>query len=150
MIISCILADSPAAAQSFPTCSLSPTSVNLSAGGTGSTVLTVQTAEASTTALLIHTQMKLLGLSGGGTVLAGLLLLGIPARRRRWTAMMVLVWIVAAAGAIGCSGSGGSNSGSGGSTTPATSAGTYTFQVTGTDSSNSSITTTTSVAVTVQ
>jgi len=91
--------------------------------------------------------MKLLSL-GGGTILAGLLLLGVPARRRRWLRMIVLLGIVVGAGAIGCGGS--SNPGSGGSTTPATTAGTYTFHVTGTDSSNSSITATTSVAVTVQ
>ena len=150
MNMSCLLTNSPTGALSLPTCSLSPTGVSISAGGTGSTMLTVQTTEASTTALLIRKQMKLLGLGGGGTVLAGLFLLGVPSRRRRWMAMMGLVWMVAAAGAIGCGGSGGANSGSGGSTTPATSAGTYTFQVTGTDSSNSSITATTSVAVTVQ
>ncbi|MBB5062450.1 choice-of-anchor D domain-containing protein [Granulicella mallensis] len=149
MNMSCQLVNSPAGALSSPTCSLSPTSVNLSAGGTATTVLTVKTTAASTTALLIHTQMKLLG-AGGGAVLAGLFLIGVPTRRRRWTAMMMMVWLVVAAGAIGCGGSGGSNSGSGGSSTPATSTGTYTFQVTGTDSSNSSITAKTSVSVTVQ
>jgi hypothetical protein len=147
MKMSCTLAGSPTGAQSLPTCSLSPTTVNIAAGGAGSTTLTVRTTAASTTALLAPLRMKLLSL-GGGTILAGLLLLGVPARRRRWLRMIVLLGIVVGAGAIGCGGS--SNPGSGGSTTPATTAGTYTFHVTGTDSSNSSITATTSVAVTVQ
>jgi len=150
MNMSCRLTNQPAGSLSLPTCSLSPTGVSLSAGGTGSMMLTVQTTAASTTALLMHKQMKLLGLGGGGTVLAGLLFLGFPGRRRRWMAMIGLLWMVAVAGTMGCGGSGGSNSGSGGSTVSATSAGTYTFQVTGSDSLNSSVTTTTSVAVTVQ
>ncbi len=149
MKMSCLLTNSPPGALSLPTCSLSPNSVSLSAGGTGSTILTVQTTAASTTALLMHKQ-QLLGLGGGGTLLAGLFLLGFPARRRRRLAMIGLVWMVAVAGIVGCGGGGGSNSGSGGSTTSATSAGTYTFQVTASDSSNASITTTTSVAVPVQ
>jgi hypothetical protein len=62
---------------------------------------------------------------------------------------MVLLWIVVAAGAIGCGG-GGSNSGSGGSSIPATTAGTYRFSVTGADSANSNITASASVAVVVQ
>jgi hypothetical protein len=93
--------------------------------------------------------MNLLGL-GGGTILAGLLLIGVPTRRRRWMEMIVLLWVLGTASAIGCGGSGGSSSGSGGSSIPATTAGTYTIQVTGTDSSNASITATTSVAVIVQ
>jgi trimeric autotransporter adhesin len=150
MNMSCILASSPAGALSLPTCSLSPTSVNIPAGGTGSIVLTVQTTAASSTALLTPTRMKLLGLGGSGTILAGLLLVGVPTRRRRWMAMMVLLWIVAAAGVIGCGSGGASNSGSGGSSIPATTAGAYRFTVAGTDSANSSITASTSVAVTVQ
>jgi hypothetical protein len=156
MNMSCTLTSSPAGAQSLPTCSLSPTSVKITTGGNGSTMLTVKTTAASTTALLAPTRMSLPGL-GGGTVLAGLLLLGFPARRRRWMAMMVLLWIAMAGGAIGCgggsssnSGSGGSSIGSSGSSVPATTAGTYTFALTGVDSANSDVTTSTSVAVTVQ
>jgi hypothetical protein len=155
MNVSCTLVSSPAGAQSLPTCSLNPTSVKITTGGTGSTVLTVQTTAASTSALLAPTWMKLFSL-GGGTVLAGLLL-GVPARGRRWMPMLILLWIVVAGGVLGCSGggsstsgSGGSNSGSGGSSTPATTAGAYRFALTGVDSANSGITSSTSVAVTVQ
>ncbi len=149
MKMSCTLASSPSGAQSLPTCSLNPTTVNIAAAGTGSTTLTVQTTAVSNTALLEPRRMKLFGL-GGGTILAGVLLVGVPARRRRWMGMIVLLWGVVAASAVGCGGGGGTNSGSGGSTTPATTAGTYAFQITGTDSSNSSITAATTVVVTVQ
>jgi hypothetical protein len=149
MKMSCTLTGSPSGAQSLPTCSLNPTTMNITTGGTGSTTLTVQTTAASTTALLVPVRMKLLGL-GGGTILAGLFLIGVPTRRRRWMEMIVLLWVLVTASAIGCGGSGGSSSGSGGASIPATTAGTYTIQVTGTDSSNASITATTSVAVIVQ
>lgn len=149
MNMSCTLVSSPTGAQSLPTCSLSPTSVNIAAGGTGSTILTVKTTAASTTALLAPARMNLLGL-GSGTIVAGLLLVAIPTRRRRWVAMMVVLWFVVAAGAIGCGGGGGSNPGPGGSSIPATSAGTYRFTVTGADSADTSMTTFTSVDVTVQ
>jgi hypothetical protein len=150
MNMSCTLVSSPTNAQSLPTCSLSPASVTIATGGNGASVLTVQTTAASNTALLRPTRVRLLGLGGGGTILAGLLLLGIPARRRRWMAMIVLLWAVVAAGAIGCGGGGESNSGSGGSSIPATTAGTYTFKVTGTDSSNQAVTIATSISMTVQ
>jgi hypothetical protein len=151
MKMSCTLAGSPTGAQSPPTCSMNPTTINIATGGTGATTLTVQTTAASNAALLEPMRMKLFGL-GGGTILAGLLLVGIPDRRRRWMGMIVLLWVVVAVSAIGCGGGGSSssNSGSGGSTTPATTAGTYTFQIAGTDSSNSNITATTTVAVAVQ
>jgi hypothetical protein len=77
--------------------------VTITSGGNGTTVFTVQTTAASSTAMLAPTMMKLLGL-GGGTILAGLLMIGVPARKRRWMALMVLLWIVVSAGAIGCGG----------------------------------------------
>ncbi|GGG88162.1 hypothetical protein GCM10011585_35290 [Edaphobacter dinghuensis] len=156
MNMSCTLVGSPAGAQSLPTCSLNPTSVKIATGGTGATVLTVQTKAASTTALIAPTRMNLFGF-GGGTILAGLFLIGVPARRRRWMPMLALLLIVVVAGVVGCagsdssnSGSGGSGSGPGGSSIPATTAGTYTFTLTGVDSANSSITTSANAVVIVQ
>jgi len=156
MNLSCALVGSPAGAQTLPTCSLNPTSVKITTGGTGSTVLTVQTKAASTAARLVPSGMNLFGL-GGGTVLAGLLMIGVPARGRRRMTMLALLWIVVVAGVVGCGGggssssnSGGSNSGSGGSSIPATTAGTYTFTLTGVDSADSSITTSTNVVISVQ
>lgn len=163
MNMSCALVGSPAGAQSLPTCSLNPASVKIATAGTGATVLTVQTKAASTTALITPSRMNLFCF-GGGTMLAGLFLIGVPTRRRRWMPMLALLLIVVVAGVVGCAGSGGSNSGSdgsgsgsdgsgsgsGGSSIPATTAGTYTFTVTGVDSVNSSITTSANVVVIVQ
>lgn len=156
MNMSCALVGSPVGAQSLPTCSLNPTSVKVAAGGTGATVLTVQTKAASTAALIAPSRMNLFGF-GGGTILAGLLLIGVPARRRRWMPMLALLLIIVVAGVVGCAGggssnagSGGSGSGSNGSSIPATTAGTYAFTLTGVDSANSSITTSANAVVIVQ
>ena len=149
MNLTCALASSPTGAQSQPTCSLNPASVTLTAGGNGTSILTVKTTAASTSALAQPFEHNLWKLGGGRTVLAALLLFGIPSRRRRWMSMMVVLWIIAAVGLSACGG-GGSGTSGGGSTTPATTAGNYTFTVTGTDATNSKITTSTNVTVTVQ
>ena len=92
-------------------------------------------------------QKELAGL-GLGAVLAFLLLLGIPARRRSWRQMLgVLMLFAALAGLSSCS-SGGSGGGSGPSD-PGTTAGTYTFtvQATGTPTVTPAVTTTFTVVV---
>ena len=48
--VTCALTASPTGAQSLPTCSMNPTSVPLTSGGTGTSTLTVQTTAAVTTA----------------------------------------------------------------------------------------------------
>ena len=156
MNLSCTLVNSPTGAKSLPTCSLNPTSVKIAAGGTGATVLTVQTKAASTAALIAPSRMNLFGF-GSGTILAGLFLIGVPIRRRRWMPMLALLLFVAVAGVVGCAGNGSSNSGSGssgsgsgGSGIPATSPGTYTFTLTGVDSANPSITTSANAVIIVQ
>jgi hypothetical protein len=75
---------------------------------------------------------------------------GMPSRRR-WASLLVLLWSIAVAGAIGCSG--GSTQGTPSPThtsIPATTAGSYTFAVTGTDTANSNITTSGNVTITVR
>lgn len=148
MNVTCSLTTSPAGAQSLPTCSLNPASLNMTSGGSGSTMITVKTTAASTTGQITPNAKKLFGL-GGATILAGLLLIGVPGRFRRAFSVMVLLGFVALAGISGCGG-GSSNAGSGGSTTPATTAGTYKFTVTATDSVNSTVSASATVAVTVQ
>jgi hypothetical protein len=133
---------------SLPTCGLSPAAVTLISGGNATTVFTVNTTAASTTALNRPAGTNLWRLGGGGAALAALLFFGIPARRRRWITMIALLMAVIAFGAIGCGGHGSSSSS--GSSTPATTAGNYTFAITGTDSVNAKITTSTAVTVTVQ
>jgi hypothetical protein len=151
MNMSCTLVASPNGAQSLPACSLSPVPVKIAAGGTGSTVLTVQTTGSSAATNVVPSPMNLFGL-GGGTILAGLLLIGVPARGRRWMVIPVLLWVFVVTGASGCGGGGNSNSGSGpgGASVPPTTAGTYTFTITGVDSANSSITSSINLTLTVQ
>jgi hypothetical protein len=146
--LTCTLSTSPSGAQSLPTCNLNPASVTLAPGRSGTTVFTVNSTAASTTALAHPSQRNLLGMGGGGFVVAAVLILGVP-RRRRWLSWAVLLWAIAFAGTTGCGG-GSSSSTTISSSTPATTAGSYTFTVTGTDSVNSKITVSTNVNVTVQ
>jgi len=68
--------------------------------------------------------------AGGGAVLAFLVFLGIPARRRSWRSMLGLLVLMTALGSLAACGGGGGGGGGGGN--PGTMAGTYTFTVTGT------------------
>lgn len=149
--LGCTLTQSPSGAKSTPTCTISPASVALTAGGSGTSTLTIHTTAAST-ALLQPERGRMWGLGLGGPVLAIVLFLGIPIRRRRWLSMFVLLVGVALIGGIGCGGGGGSSTGGGGggTTTPATTAGDYTFTITAADSTNSSTTATATVVVTVK
>jgi sugar lactone lactonase YvrE len=144
--MACVLATSPAGAQDLPTCSLSPASVTLAAGGSGTTQLTVTTTASSVSVLARPSRQNLWGL-GGGAVLAALMMFGIPLRRSRWLSMLALIAVVAVAGMVGC---GGGKPSTPPVTNPGTTAGAYTFSVTGTDSANSTITTSTNVTITVQ
>jgi hypothetical protein len=70
--------------------------------------------------------------TAGGAVLALLVFLGIPARRRGWRQMLGALLVMVALGALaGLGGCGGSGSGTTTTieTDPGTSAGTYTFNV---------------------
>ncbi len=149
--LTCTLMSSPSGAQSLPTCSISPASVTLASGGNITATLTMKTTAAGATAFL-RPAVTLRWLSGGGATLAGILVWGIPTRRRRWMSLLAMLLLVSAAGAIGCGGgsSSGSGNGGGGQTMPATTAGTYTFTVIGTDSLNSQIAASTNVTITVQ
>ena len=151
MALSCTLTSSPSGAQSLPTCSLNPTSLTLASGGTGTAALTIGTAAASTASLVPPAQLRLWKFGGAGSLLAALVMFGIPARRRRWASMLVLLIYVTIAGVVGC----GGGSGSSGTTqpppqtTPATTAGTYGFTVKATDA-GANITATANVSLTVQ
>lgn len=73
------------------------------------------------------------GAGGGGATLAGILLLGLPARRRRLALFGILLVLIPAALVVtSCGGGGTAAGGGGGSTTnPGTTPGNYTFTVTG-------------------
>jgi hypothetical protein len=149
MKLTCALTTSPAGAQSLPTCSLNPASVPITAGGNGTATLTMQTTAATNTALAQPSHFGLWGF-GSSSVLAGLIMLGVPSRRRRWMTMLGLMLIVFAAGAIGCGGGSSSKTPPQPPGTPATTAGNYIFTVTGTDTANSTITVSTTATLTVQ
>ena len=85
---------------------------------------------------------------GGGAIVAFLVFLGIPVRRRSWRQMLGLLILIAALGGLSSCGSGGT-SGGGGTSDPGTTAGTYTFTVsaTGTPTVTPAVSTTFSVVV---
>jgi hypothetical protein len=68
--------------------------------------------------------------AGGGAVLAFLLFLGIPARRRGWRSMLGILVVMAALGSLSACGGGSSTSTT--TTTTGTTPDTYTFTVTAT------------------
>jgi hypothetical protein len=81
-------------------------------------------------------------LFGGGAVMAGVFLFGIPAVCRRWNVVLALIMVAFLMAAMGCSGSKSSGGGGGGGTP----AGNYTVTVTATSGST---THTTNISVTV-
>ncbi|MGB7985008.1 MAG: Ig-like domain repeat protein, partial [Terracidiphilus sp.] len=138
--VACALTSSPANATDLPTCSAGSSTVNLSsAAPTGTTTVTVTTTGSGSASLRPVT-----GRWAGGAALALLLFLGIPARRRGWSAMLGLLLLLAAMGTV--SGCGGSSSSSG---QTGTTAGNYTFTVTGTGSPSVSPAPTTTFTLTV-
>jgi hypothetical protein len=85
--------------------------------------------------------------SGGGAVLALLVMLGVPKRRRSWRQMLgALVLMAAIGGLAGCSSTSGGTSNPG---NPGTTAGNYVFKVTGNGSPSVSPVPTTTFSVTV-
>ncbi len=133
-----------------PTCTIPSTAVAV--GGTATA--TVKTTAATTGALIrpeFHpTRTALAGL--GLAALALLALLGIPAQRRAFRALLGMFVLLLTLGSLAaCGGGGGSSSGSGGGGTsnPGTASGAYTFTVTGTGSDAAKTTATTTFTVTV-
>jgi subtilase family serine protease len=144
--LSCALTGYSAGAAYLPSCTVPSTAV--SAGGTA--VATVSTTAATSELVYPKTGGKGSGWAGagGGAVLAFLVFMGIPARRRSWRSMLgMLVLMVALGGLAGCGG--GSTTTSGGGGTSGTTVGTYTFTVTGVGTPAVSPTPTTTFTVTV-
>ena len=136
-------------AADTPVCTASSSAISASVTGT----VTV-TTKAATTAALERPMApgKGRGLLDGGAVLALVLMLGIPARRRSWRAMLgMLVLMIALGSLAACGGGGGSGGGGGGggSSDPGTATGQYIFTVTGTGSPAQSTGNTTTFTVNV-
>jgi hypothetical protein len=144
MNFACTLTGSPKDAQSPPGCFVFPASVTLAGNGTGTTVVTVKTTAATSSAV---SRLSLWGL-GGGALLACGFILAVPSRRRSWISALFL--FVLATALLGCSGGGKSSGSASVPNTPATTAGNYTFNLVGTDSANAKLTAQTQFTVTVQ
>jgi subtilase family serine protease len=129
-----------APASAFITCSISGSPVVLNSSTTSGTVtLTINTAHAA----LEPAGIPFWFTSGGG-LLAGVFLIAIPSRRRRWGMALALVTVALILAAVGCGGSSSSTPKGTGSGTPA---GSYTVAVNATDGTTSH---TTNVSVAVQ
>jgi hypothetical protein len=134
--LNCTLTTSnPSNAVDVPTCALSPASVALSSSATSGSVTANITTTAATDTTTDFSRRAPPGKSrawagAGGAVLAFLVFLGIPSRRRSWRSMLgAIALMVALGGLMGC---GDFWQAPGGDTADGTTAGTYTFTVTGT------------------
>ncbi len=138
-----------------PTCAVVNSTVQLEAGGAQSGSAEVNVNTTAATAKLARPDLPGSGnrwRGAGGIALALLVLLGIPARRRSWRAMLGVLVLLALFGGLSACGGGGSaggGSGGGGGGNPGTTAGTYTFTVTGTGNPAVTPTPTTTFTLTV-
>jgi hypothetical protein len=143
------IATSPFGATDLPTFSFSATPVSITAAGAGTATLTVSTTAATSTQCNAASQMPhgIPWYAGGGSVLAGIFLFGIPSRRRKGRAIlgMLVLLAVFTGGVLACGG--GSSAACTPTTTPGTTAGSYTITVTGT---SGALTETGTVTLTVQ
>jgi trimeric autotransporter adhesin len=119
------------------TCSLNPTSLTVSGNTTATLTVNAATPASTSVRAGISGRMGWFAASGGAA-LACVFLWGMPARRRRWSALLGLLVVALLTAGIGCGGGGGSPAPTPTPTptptpnpTPAT-AGTYTIIVTGT------------------
>jgi subtilase family serine protease len=120
-----------------PTCSLATPSVTVSGTTAATDTLTVTTASSGSAIGQPSNISRSTWYAAGGTALAGLLLFGLPGRRRAWQRMLSLMLLIIAVGVVGC----------GGSSKKTTPAGSYTVTVTAT---SGSATQTATVTATVQ
>ena len=104
-----------------PPTSTTPVTVNGSAAATAtlSIVTTAPHAKKSTTSADARPRGRFgWWAAGGGTLFAGIFIVGVPMRRRRWTALLLLVGCAFLAAGMGCGGGSSSGGGGGGGTTP--------------------------------
>lgn len=151
--LACSLTSGPTnSATDAPACAVSAgSSVTVAAGTPSPSTATVTiTTTAAQASLQPHNLPTWLG-GGSGAVLALLVFLGIPARRRSWRNLVGLLALFAALGSISACGGGGG----GGTTTtstpkdPGTSSGAYVFTVTATGNPAVTPAPTTTVSLTV-
>jgi hypothetical protein len=137
--VTCSLTSSPTGATDAPTCSGGGPTLAVTFPSTTAQTLTftvTTTAPSTTTTQLAYPKMGGKGRgwagAGGGAVLAFLVFLGLPARRRSWRSMLGMLVLMAALGSMtACGGGGGGGTTTTTTTDPGTSAGIYVFTVTG-------------------
>jgi hypothetical protein len=130
--ITCSLTSSPAGATDLPTCSGGSSTMTLGGGATTVTAtVTVNSTPASIAAARPGAEGKGSGWAGGGAVLALLVFLGIPVRRRSWRLMLGALALMAALGSMTACTSPLKFTNPSQQGTPA---GSYTFMITGTGS----------------
>jgi hypothetical protein len=124
VVLFAAITSSPAGAQNPPTLSFGSTSpVNIAGSNSGTAILTVTTASATTASSFKRPVAS--SYSAGGALL-GFILLWVPGKRRLRVVLGALLGLcVLAGGAIGCGG------GSGGNLHPGSTPGAYTITVTG-------------------
>jgi pseudomonalisin len=136
-------------ANDLPGCALSPNSIMLFTDTTATSTLTITSTAATTSGCTSQVSpVSTPWQRGSGIVLAGLLLLVLPFRKRRGLRALALACLFTA-GIVSMSGCGGSSSNMTSctpTTIPGTTAGSYTVTVTGTQGSS---TATASVALTI-
>ena len=120
-----------------PTCSLAQPSVTISGATAVTDTLTVTTVSSGSAIGMPSNSARDTWYAAGGTALAGILLFGLPGRRRVWQRMLSLMLLIIAVGVVGCGGDGSKS----------TPAGSYTVTVTAT---SGSATQTSTVTATVQ
>jgi hypothetical protein len=123
--LNCRLTTSPGGAVNLPSCSPSGT-ISLSASATSGTATLNVTTTPITTSQLRKPDSGNGMFGAGGAVLALLVFLGIPARRRSWRAMLGMVVLLVTLASMSACGGGSVST----TTIPGTTAGTYTFTVT--------------------
>jgi hypothetical protein len=142
IILSCAVTNSPAGKVNPPTCTVSqPQPIT----GTQPTTATLTINTTTGTATAANTT-RWIGYGGGG-MLAAVLLICVPRRRKWQTFFALFVLVIAGAGAIGCGSAYKLTDPSSKTSTVGTTPGTYTITVTGT---NLTMTNSTTVSVTVQ
>jgi hypothetical protein len=156
--LTCQQQSGPASATDAPSCFVTSISagVNLSSSAPSGTVTFSVSTTAPVTASLAypnvypsqHGKGRGWAGAGGGAILALLVFLGIPARRRSWRSMLGALLLMAALGSLtACGGGGSSSSTPPPNTDPGTTPGNYVFLIQGTG--NPSVTPAVSTTFTV-
>jgi subtilase family serine protease len=137
----CTIAYYPPGAQHLPICSV-PASVDATSATAVTSAMTISSTGPTTVSRTEEIRSPRWLAAQSLTFVAGILVVGLPLRRRvrlHMTALCLLIVLVGSMTLVSCGG--GSGSGGGGQTIPGTTPGTYKFMVDGAYTPNTSLTT---------